>query len=56
MIAYQDFLGGVKVSLDGKPVGVIQAHGAGFRYQPNKSALAGEELPTIAAVKRSLEQ
>jgi len=56
MITYQPFLGGVRVMLDGKRIGVIQnARAGGYFYQPVGSKAVGETFPTVAAVKRSLE-
>jgi hypothetical protein len=55
MITYEKFLGGERVNLDGKVVGVIQTVPGGFAYIPKGSKITGETFTTVAGVKRSLE-
>jgi hypothetical protein len=45
----------IDVRLDGKLVGTIHQYGDSFAYKP-KSGKRGEEFPTLAACKRSLEE
>lgn len=46
--------GMIRVTLDGRSVGLIRPHGAGYHYKPN-GGLAGDTFATIAEVKKSLE-
>lgn len=46
--------GMIWVLLNGSRVGLIRAHGIGYRYSPKRGE-SGETFPTIVAVKRSLE-
>lgn len=56
VIKYEKFLGGERVYLDGKFVGVIQSCKDGFFYQPKAGRDAGEVFETVNRVKRSLEE
>lgn len=53
MITYQQ---SVIVRLDGRKVGKIVQVEGGWQYWPNRGPLKGEVLPTLEAVKRSLEE
>jgi len=56
MITYKTLPNGnVKVYLDNKFVGTIKPISQSFAYYPQGSKTAGEILPTIAAVKATLE-
>ncbi len=50
-----DRLWNIDVFLDGKRVGEIRSVAAGYHYKP-LSGKAGAVLPTLAEVKRSLEE
>lgn len=45
----------ILVMLDGKRVGKIVNEMPGWRYFPNGQTKGGELLPSLSAVKRSLE-
>lgn len=55
MITYNEILGGIAVLLDRKRVGIIQRVGDGWQYQPKGAKVGGEILPTVSAVKQSIE-
>jgi hypothetical protein len=54
-ITYEPFLGGIRVKLDGRRVGVIQTTKGGYQYMPNGGKIGGEIFATVNAVKASLE-
>jgi hypothetical protein len=47
----------IRVQVDGKMAGFIrpEKNGPGYYFTPKDSKLRGETLPSIVAVKRSLE-
>lgn len=55
MISYVPYLGGIRVLLEKKIVGIITTVSGGFQYQPKGSKNLGDVFPTVEAVKRSLE-
>ena len=57
MITYETFLGGTRVMLEGKRIGVIQAAGDGWQYLPSgEKKYAGPIYPTIERVKQDIEE
>lgn len=55
MITYKNSHGNLAVFIGRKRVGTIFSTDGGFYYLPKGSHKGGETLPSIAAVKRSLE-
>lgn len=53
MITYRKVKDGVAVFLDGRRTGIIVAVFGGFCYKTRGAV--GETMPSVAAVKRSLE-
>jgi len=55
MISYVCGNNGVSVRVEGKVVGEIRKVDGGFQYFPKGQSKGGEVLPTVQAVKRTLE-
>jgi len=55
MISYVYGNSGVSVRIDGVVVGEIRKVEGGFQYFPKGQSKGGEVLPTVMAVRRTLE-
>lgn len=55
MISYVCGNSGVSVRIDGKVVGEIRKVEGGYQYFPKGHSKGGEILPSMLAVKRTLE-